>query len=99
MSALCGVVRAWLDCGWDRSTSSTCGELEGFLAIEDARIVSVAVGGGCGDRAAIDGCAADEDGDFMSAAVHFVDDERHLLGCGNQQSRQTNCVAWLPQPW
>ena len=27
----------------------------------------------------------------MSAALHFVDDERHLLGSGNKQGRQTNC--------
>ena len=42
-------------------------------------------------KAAIDGCAANEDGDFMSAAMQFIDDQRHLLGSGYQQRRQSNC--------
>ncbi len=65
---------------------------EGILTIEDARFVGIAIFGkeDAPTETAVDGRAADEDGNFMSTALHFVDDERHLLGGRYQQSGQTN---------
>ena len=65
---------------------------ECVLAIEDAGLVEVSAFGleDAASEATVDRCAADEHRDLVSTAVQFVDDERHLLGSGNQKRTQTN---------
>ena len=61
--------------------------LEGVLAVEHAGVVRIAVLGeqDAAAEAAVDGGAADQHRELQSAALQFVDDQRHLLGGADQQ--------------
>src|SRR4026208_1777493 len=61
--------------------------LERIFAIEDSRIVEVTAFGleDASSKATVGRRASDGHRDFMSAAMKFVDDQRHLLGCGYEQ--------------
>ncbi len=72
---------------------------EGVLAIEDARLVRIAILGeqDAPPEATVDGRAAHQDGDVQFAAVQFVDDQRHLLGGGDQQRREADGGGVAPR--
>ncbi len=66
--------------------------LEGVFAVEHAGLIVGTVFGlqDAAAKAAVDGRAANQHGEFQPAPLEFVDDKRHLLGGADQQGGEAD---------